>query len=74
MKVFFVLLTKSLPSLSDPLSPSCCCLVCSYRGDSDGGLLAVLAADLTLQSLKALVEDAMPLCSDDKYELVSSLT
>ena len=46
-----------------------------YSGVGEGGLLSVVAADLTLPSLRALVEETLPECSGDNYESVSlSLT
>ena len=40
-------------------------------GVGKGGLLSVVAADLTLPSLRALVEETLPECSGDSYESVS---
>jgi hypothetical protein len=37
------------------------------EGGNEGGLLAVVAADLTVHSLRVLLEDSLPLCKQNGY-------
>ena len=44
------------------------------RGGSGGELLAVVAADLTLPALRALVMEALPLCNNDYKSVTHTIT